>query len=117
MKSWIEGWMRTAVIAAALAMGAGSLAGGVASAQEQEEAAAPSAEGVLNLNTATVEQLQALPGIGPSKAEASVAMRDRRGPFQRVEQVLLVRGIGRATFRRLRPMLTVEGPTTLGSQR
>lgn len=76
----------------------------------QTEAATPS--GVVNIQTATADQLQLLPGIGPSKAQAIIAHRDRRA-FRRVEDILRVRGVGRATFRRLRPMLTVEGPTTM----
>lgn len=68
--------------------------------------------GVVNIQTATADQLQLLPGIGPSKAEAIVAQRERRA-FRRVEDLMRVRGIGRATFRRLRSMLTVDGPTTL----
>ena len=74
--------------------------------------AAPAAEGVVNIQTATAEELQRLPGIGPSKAEAIIAFRQRT-QFRRVEDILRVRGIGRATFRRLRPYLTVNGATTL----
>lgn len=70
------------------------------------------ADGVVNIQTATAEQLQLLPGIGPSKAEAIVSYRQAH-PFQRVEDILRVRGIGRATFRRLRPMITVSGGTTM----
>lgn len=84
-----------------------------ASPAASEEAAAP-ADGVVNIQTASVEELQRLPGIGPSKAQAIVAHRER-SPFRRVEDILRVRGIGRATFRRLRPMLTVSGPTTLAT--
>lgn len=81
--------------------------------QAAPRGAAPASEnGVVNIQTATPEQLQLLPGIGPSKAQAIVEQRDRRA-FRRVEDILRVRGIGRATFRRLRPMLTVDGPTTL----
>ena len=70
------------------------------------------ADGVVNIETATAEQLQLLPGIGPSKAEAIITYR-RAHPFQRVEDILRVRGIGRATFRRLRAMITVSGATTM----
>lgn len=70
--------------------------------------------GVVNIQTASAEQLQLLPGIGPSKAQAIVAHREHRA-FRRVEDIMRVRGVGRATFRRLRPMLTVEGPTTLSA--
>jgi competence protein ComEA len=69
-------------------------------------------DGVVNIQTATVEQLQLLPGIGPSKAEAIIRYRGTH-PFARVEDILRVRGIGRVTFRRLRPMITVSGATTM----
>ena len=67
---------------------------------------------VVNIQTATQAELELLPGIGSSKAAAIVAYRERR-PFQRIEHLMRVRGIGRATFRRLRNMLTIDGPTTL----
>ncbi len=116
MKKMLEGWVRTMTLAAALAAGTAVLADAPAEAQHDQESAEAAPEGVVNLNTANAQELARLPGIGQSKAEAIVTLRDRRGPFQRVEQVMLVRGIGRATFRRLRPMLTLEGPTTLGAQ-
>ncbi len=62
----------------------------------------------LNLNTATEAELQTLPGIGPSKAAAIVAYRTRVKRFRRLEQLMRVRGVGSATFRKLRPMLTLE---------
>lgn len=73
---------------------------------------APSADGVVNIQTASADQLQLLPGIGPSKAEAIISYRTAH-PFTRVEDLLRVRGIGRATFRRLRAMITVSGATTM----
>ena len=76
------------------------------------EVLAASAEGVINIQTASAEELQRLPGIGPSKADAIIAQRTRV-PFRRIEDILRVRGIGRATFRRLRPHLSVTGATTL----
>lgn len=74
------------------------------------EAVAP---GVVNLNAATEEELARLPGIGPAKAQAILRMREQRGAFKRVEDVMHVRGIGRKTFRKLQPMLTLQGRTTL----
>jgi competence protein ComEA len=74
--------------------------------------AASSAAGVVNLNTATAEQLMLLPGIGTSKAQAILEAR-RHQPFASVDQIVRVRGIGRATLRRLRPYLAVHGDTTL----
>ena len=48
----------------------------------------------VNLNTATVEQLDALPGVGPATARAIVSYRTRRGPFAKVEDLLNIDGIG-----------------------
>jgi competence protein ComEA len=62
----------------------------------------------VDLNVATAEQLQRLPGIGPKKAEAILALRQKR-PFTRVTQLLEVRGIGKRTLDRLKPHVTV-GP-------
>ncbi len=82
---------------------------------QADESTASDAQGTVNIQTASVEELQRLPGIGPSKAAAIVAQRERSA-FRRIEDILRVRGIGRATFRRLRPMLTVSGPTTLAPE-
>ncbi len=79
----------------------------LASAQEPAPVAVEVAEEAqVDLNTATEAELCTLPGIGPAKAQAIMAHRERR-PFRRIEEVMRVRGIGRATFRRLRSRLTV----------
>lgn len=81
-------------------------------AQPQAAIAQPASAGVINVNSATPDQLQYLPGIGEARARAIVELRQRR-PFARVEDLLAVRGIGRATLRRLRPYLAIRGDTTL----
>ena len=63
--------------------------------------------GKVNLNTATQQQLIALPGIGPSMANRILALRRVRR-FNRVEDLLQVRGIGQAKLERLRPYVRVE---------
>jgi len=68
--------------------------------------------GVVNLNTATQEELQLLPGIGESRAKAVIEARKRKGGFQKVEDLLEVKGIGPAGLEKLRPHLTLEGKTT-----
>lgn len=70
-------------------------------------AAATAPAGPLNLNTATIEQLDALPGIGPATAKAIIAERDRRGRFRAVDDLLDVRGIGPAKLDALRDLVTV----------
>ena len=49
---------------------------------------------VINLNTATVEELKTLPGIGPALAKRIVQFRDKRHGFKRVEELLAIPGIG-----------------------
>ncbi|MDH3212490.1 MAG: helix-hairpin-helix domain-containing protein [Myxococcales bacterium] len=68
--------------------------------------------GVVNVNTATVEELQLLPGIGEARAHAIVALRKQRGGFRSVNDLLEVKGIGEAGLDRLRPHVTVTGKTT-----
>lgn len=74
---------------------------------------APAVSGVLNLNTASAEELTRLPGVGPSRAQAIVELRTRLKGFKSLEDIMKVRGIGRKTFRKLEPMLRLQGPTTL----
>lgn len=61
----------------------------------------------ININEATAEELVALPGIGPSRAEAIIAERQKRR-FRRVEDILRVPGIGRKTFLRIRAEIRVR---------
>jgi competence protein ComEA len=74
------------------------------------EAAAP--QGVINVNTASVEQLQLLPRIGPSVAQRIVEHREAT-KFSKLEDLMLVRGIGEATFAQLQPYVTLSGDSTL----
>lgn len=83
-----------------------------AAAQKQQK---EQAEGVVNINTASSEQLELLPGIGPSKSRAIVRYRERR-KFKATHELIRVKGIGRKTFKRLRPYLAVQGPTTLSAR-
>jgi len=60
------------------------------------------------LNTATTEDLRRLPGIGEKRANAILSLRARLGRFRAVEDLLKVKGIGRATLRRLRPLIRLD---------
>jgi competence protein ComEA len=60
------------------------------------------------LNVAQVDDLKRLPGIGPKRADAILALRARMGRLHAVEDLLKVKGIGRATLKRLRPLIRLE---------
>ena len=62
----------------------------------------------LDLNTATAEELAALPGIGPELAGRIVACREERGGFGSVEEIMEVSGIGEGKFAALKDRITVE---------
>ena len=66
-------------------------------------------DGLLDLNTASAAQLESLPGIGPSRAQAILAFREAHGGFRSVFQLLRIKGIGRAMLRKLQPLVTVSG--------
>ncbi|HKN48500.1 MAG TPA: helix-hairpin-helix domain-containing protein [Candidatus Polarisedimenticolia bacterium] len=69
--------------------------------------APPPAAQKVNINTAGVEELLALPGIGPAYAARIVEYREKNGPFKKLEDLLNVRGIGEKTFERIRDRLTL----------
>jgi competence protein ComEA len=79
-------------------------------------ATSPAPEGVVNVNTASAEELERLPGVGPARAEAIVQLRQRVRQFTRAEDLLRVRGIGRVGLRRMRPYVSLSGATTLESR-
>jgi competence protein ComEA len=70
-------------------------------------AGATTPAGPLDLNTATLEQLDALPGVGPATAQAILDQRDKVGRFASVDDLLDVRGIGPAKLEGLRDLVTV----------
>ncbi len=70
------------------------------------------AQGVININTATVEQLMMLPGIGEKSAQAIISYRQAHGAFKSVEELARVKGIGMKKVARLKPNLSLQGPNT-----
>ena len=83
---------------------------------ETEQAAAPEETntahsvptGTVNINTASLEELDTLPGIGPVKAAAIIAWREEHGPFRYPEQLLEVSGIGEKTLENLIDLIRTE---------
>ena len=75
-----RGWLRAVVLALPFALALSPLG-------------ASALSGVVNLNTASAEQLELLPGVGASRARAIVELRQQRGGFKRIEDLLDVKGI------------------------
>jgi competence protein ComEA len=83
-----------------------ALAAAQAPAPVAATAAAPS-KAPLNLNTATLEQLETLPGIGRATAERILEYRTKTGSFKRIEDLMNVKGIGEKSFLKLKPLVVV----------
>ena len=69
---------------------------------------AAKAADLININIASLEELDALPGIGPIKAQAIIDYRETNGPFESIEEIINVSGIGDATFEKIKNLITVE---------
>lgn len=63
----------------------------------------------ININVATSDQLQSLPGIGPVLAQRILDYREANGPFEKVEAIMDVSGIGEAKFAQVEELITVDG--------
>ena len=61
----------------------------------------------VDLNSATAEQLQQVPGIGPSTAKAIVNFRQKSGPFQKIDDLLAIKGISKGRLEKMRPYVTI----------
>lgn len=107
--------------AAAFALGAST------PASQSSAAAAPAAPGPAGahgratptepvyLNHASVDELRRLPGVGPKRAEAILVLRQRLGRFQRVEDLLRVKGVGRGAVKKWRPLVRLDAPDAGGA--
>lgn len=97
----VMGWVAVAV----LALSAGSAMAGKQVTKKQ-------ISGVVNLNTGTAQQLDLLPGIGEKAAKRIIEHRTRT-PFAKVEDLRKVKGFGAKKLEKLKPFLTISGPTTV----
>ena len=74
-------------------------------------------ESAVNLNTASKDELLAVPGIGPAKAQAIVEHRQTHGPFKSVDDLKSVKGFRAKLIEKLRPELTVSAPVPRSAAR
>ena len=100
--------MMTAIV---LALGLVAATGAAAQEAPRSSAKASAPAGApINLNTATVAQLETLPGIGKSTAERILEYRQKNGGFKKVEDLMNVRGIGEKSFLKMKALITVTAP-------
>jgi competence protein ComEA len=89
------------------------LLAGPAALAEQAQAPAKSAPATpVNINTATVDQLDGLPGIGPKMAARIIDYRQKNGGFKKLEDLMNIQGIGEKNFLKLKPLVTLGQPKT-----
>jgi competence protein ComEA len=69
----------------------------------------PSSTELIDINNATVEELDTLPGIGPTTAQKIIDYRATNGPFATIEDIMNVSGIGPSTFDNIKDLITVGG--------
>lgn len=106
------------VIVAVLAMAALPAAAAQQKSPAAKSAARTSAAPTtpVNINTATQEQLESLPGLGAKVAQRIIEYRQKNGNFKKVEDLMNVKGIGEKSFLKLKPMLTVsQKPESAGA--
>jgi len=100
---------RSLALAAAVCLGLAA-----AALAEPAKPAEPPPTSPVNLNTASAGELESLPGIGASRAQAIVEARKAKGGFKTVDELLEVKGIGEQGLERLRPFVRVEGSRAPG---
>lgn len=78
-----------------------------AAGEEGEEAEPGTLDGRIDLNTATRQQLETLPSIGPARAQSIIGYREQNGPFTAIDEITAVSGIGPGIFNNLQGLITV----------
>lgn len=104
--SAVRGGLRVAMVATAM------LVAIVAGLPTWAASAKPQLSGVVNINTASAEELELLPGVGETRAAAILESRKSQGSFKSIEALLDVKGIGPAMLEQMRPHVVLTGRTT-----
>ena len=78
-------------------------------AQNATSASSSDKTALVNINTATAAEFEALPGIGPKMAQRIVEYREKNGGFKKIEDLMNVKGIGEKSFLKLKPLISVAG--------
>ncbi|HVG24650.1 MAG TPA: helix-hairpin-helix domain-containing protein [Thermoanaerobaculia bacterium] len=78
--------------------------------------AAPAVSGVVNINTASANELTLLPRVGEKGAQRILDYRKEHGAFKKTADLMQVKGIGAKTFELMSPYLAVDGKTTLSEK-
>lgn len=79
----------------------------LAQSADQPQPPPAAQKATVNLNSATVDQLETLPGIGRKTAERIVEFRQKNGGFKKIEELMNVKGIGEKSFLKIKPLITV----------
>ena len=79
----------------------------LSSASVLAQKSTPAATEKINLNSATLDQLQTLPGVGPAIAKSIIEHRTKVGKFSRIEEIINVKGIGEKKFQKIKDRLIV----------
>jgi competence protein ComEA len=101
--------MRRVSFGAALVL-AVLLAAPVALAEQAQAPAKPTPAAQVNINTASADQLEGLPGVGPKMAARIIDYRQKNGGFKKIEDLMNIQGIGEKNFLKLKPLITLGTP-------
>lgn len=103
-------FLQVAAMAAAMAVAGSAMAAG----GKRPNMTPREITGVVNINTATVKELELLPGVGNHTAGLIVAYREKT-PFKAPADLLKVKGVGPGILRKVKQYVTISGPTTLSA--
>lgn len=106
--------MRTTLVSA-LALCTILVFGSAAAASQAQPPAPVAQKAAINLNAATIEQLETLPGIGRKVAERILEYRTKSGGFKKIEELMNVKGIGEKSFLKIKPLVSVPARTEKAS--